>query len=209
MRPPRQPERSAGPSRNAILAARCSSPACCRRIVRIRLCAVRLVAAADPQPGACCSTRSAAQRRRRGRTDRLGLRLWLDGRRHPLALHQPARLRRHGGAAGGAAVLLLAAAMAIYAAGDGRRGLAAALRCRCRPPLPAAGVCRPLWALFEWLRGWLFTGFPWMSAGYAPINSPLAGYAPIIGVYGLGWLAALLPAPCWCCCTGAASGPAC
>ena len=48
-----------------------------------------------------------------------------------------------------------------------------------------------LWALSEWLRGWLFTGFPWASAGYAHTGSPLAGFAPLLGVYGVGWIAAL------------------
>lgn len=47
------------------------------------------------------------------------------------------------------------------------------------------------WALAEWLRSWLFTGFPWLNLGYTQIDSPLAGYAPVLGVYGLGWLAAL------------------
>ncbi len=40
-----------------------------------------------------------------------------------------------------------------------------------------------MWVLFEWLRSWLFTGFPWLSAGYSTINSPLAGYAPVGGVF--------------------------
>jgi apolipoprotein N-acyltransferase len=48
------------------------------------------------------------------------------------------------------------------------------------------------WMLSEWLRGWVFTGFPWIVSGYAHNVSPLAGYAPIIGVYGIGWLAALI-----------------
>lgn len=48
------------------------------------------------------------------------------------------------------------------------------------------------WALGEWLRGWIFTGLPWVVSGYAHNASPLAGWAPILGVYGLGWLAALL-----------------
>jgi apolipoprotein N-acyltransferase len=46
--------------------------------------------------------------------------------------------------------------------------------------------------LSEWLRGWVFTGFPWIVSGYAHTASPLAGFAPVIGVYGLGWLAALI-----------------
>ena len=49
------------------------------------------------------------------------------------------------------------------------------------------------WTLFEALRGTLFTGFPWLSLGYSQSPpSPLAGYAPIIGVYGLSFLTAWL-----------------
>lgn len=48
------------------------------------------------------------------------------------------------------------------------------------------------WLWSEWLRGWIFTGFPWDIAGYAHTVSPLAGYAALIGVYGLSWLAAML-----------------
>ena len=41
------------------------------------------------------------------------------------------------------------------------------------------------WLLFEWIRGWFMTGFPWLNLGYAHTNTPLAGYAPILGVYGV------------------------
>ena len=40
-----------------------------------------------------------------------------------------------------------------------------------------------LWMLTEWLRGSILTGFPWLSVGYAAIDSPLAGFAPLGGVY--------------------------
>jgi apolipoprotein N-acyltransferase len=49
-----------------------------------------------------------------------------------------------------------------------------------------------LWVLFEWLRGWLLSGFPWLSIGYALIDSPLAGLAPLFGVYGVSWAAATI-----------------
>jgi len=48
------------------------------------------------------------------------------------------------------------------------------------------------WTIFEVLRGVVFTGFPWLSLGYAESPpSPLAGYAPILGVYGLSFIT------CW------------
>ncbi|CAG7597231.1 apolipoprotein N-acyltransferase [Candidatus Vallotia tarda] len=50
------------------------------------------------------------------------------------------------------------------------------------------------WTLGEWLRGTLFTGFPWLASGYAQVNGPLAGFAPLIGVYGIGWILALVSA---------------
>ena len=34
------------------------------------------------------------------------------------------------------------------------------------------------WVLVEWLRGWLFSGFPWMSLGYGQTDTSLAGWAP-------------------------------
>ena len=46
------------------------------------------------------------------------------------------------------------------------------------------------WILAEWLRGMLFTGFPWLAVGYAHAGgSPLGGYAAILGVYGVGFFA--------------------
>jgi apolipoprotein N-acyltransferase len=48
-----------------------------------------------------------------------------------------------------------------------------------------------LWVLLEWLRGWVLSGFPWLSLGYAFIDSPLAGWAPLLGIYGVTWSAAL------------------
>jgi apolipoprotein N-acyltransferase len=50
------------------------------------------------------------------------------------------------------------------------------------------------WALGEWLRGLVFTGFPWLSSGYAQVDGPLAGYGAIAGVYGVGWVLALVAA---------------
>ena len=48
------------------------------------------------------------------------------------------------------------------------------------------------WAVAEWMRGWLFTGFPWLALGYSQSPfGPLSGYAPVLGVYGVSLLTAL------------------
>lgn len=48
-----------------------------------------------------------------------------------------------------------------------------------------------LWVLFEWLRSWLLTGFPWLYLGYAHLDTWVAGWAPILGVYGLSFICAI------------------
>ncbi len=47
------------------------------------------------------------------------------------------------------------------------------------------------WTLAEWLRSWVLTGFPWLNVGYSQVESPLLGYAPIAGVYGVSWVTAI------------------
>jgi apolipoprotein N-acyltransferase len=49
----------------------------------------------------------------------------------------------------------------------------------------------PLFIAFEWMRSWLFTGFPWLYTGYALLDTPLQHYAPVLGVFGVGLLAVI------------------
>ena len=51
-----------------------------------------------------------------------------------------------------------------------------------------------LWVAIEWVRATLFTGFPWLSFGYSQIDSSLAGYAPLLGIYGCSFIVAFIAA---------------
>jgi apolipoprotein N-acyltransferase len=80
-----------------------------------------------------------------------------------------------------ALTLLLCAFLALFPALTG--WVCHALGARSAPVTLAAVPA--LWTLTEWLRGWIFTGFPWLDVGYSQVPySPLAGYIPIVGVYG-------------------------
>ena len=47
------------------------------------------------------------------------------------------------------------------------------------------------WTLLEWFRGWFLSGFPWFALGYSQTDSPLAGFAPLGGVYTVSLFAAI------------------
>ena len=89
------------------------------------------------------------------------------------------------------AILLFCAYLALFP------GLAGALFVRAA----RGGIFRravffaAAWAACELLRGWLFSGFPWLAIGYSQTPpSPLAGFVPVIGVFGVGALVAFVAA---------------
>ncbi|MDF3030299.1 MAG: lnt [Moraxellaceae bacterium] len=80
-------------------------------------------------------------------------------------------------------VAALAAVMALFFA------LLGWLYARFRLQRVALLALPALWVLGEWLRSWVLTGFPWLFTGYAFIDTPLASYAPLFGVFGISLVA--------------------
>ena len=78
----------------------------------------------------------------------------------------------------GLATFLLCAFLALFPA------IVGYVAKRSTYPLASAAI---LWVLSDWVRDWIFTGFPWLAIGYSqgPFSS-LTGYAPIFGVFGVG-----------------------
>jgi len=86
------------------------------------------------------------------------------------------------------AALLFAAFLALFPA------LMAYLQAKISLPIlhKLALLLPALWVSQELLRGYLFTGFPWLVLGYSQVAvSPLAGFAPILGVYGISLFIAI------------------
>ena len=80
------------------------------------------------------------------------------------------------------AYLFLVTYLAIYF------GLATWLACRLETllKLPYLFTLPPLWVALEYLRGWLFTGFPWAVIGYSQHDFSLAIQScDVTGIYGV------------------------
>ncbi|MBI2383602.1 MAG: apolipoprotein N-acyltransferase [Gammaproteobacteria bacterium] len=97
----------------------------------------------------------------------------------------------YGGAAAWLALLLMAvlfAYLALYPA------LFLALVARLDLHRRAIGwaAVPAAWVLLELVRGWFYSGFPWLSLGYIALDTPAAKLAPLAGVHGIGALAMLM-----------------
>lgn len=66
------------------------------------------------------------------------------------------------------------------------------VRCWPRAGLAGALLCLPAgWVLSEWLRGSVFSGFPWLLLGHSQVDGPLAALLPMVGSLAVSWLLAL------------------
>lgn len=79
---------------------------------------------------------------------------------------------------------LYPAAVGMLCAWSKQRGLSAA-------PILLA-IAPAAWGLTEWLRGVLFSGFPWSAVSYAHVDGFLSAFAPICGADGINFLAAFI-----------------
>jgi apolipoprotein N-acyltransferase len=52
-------------------------------------------------------------------------------------------------------------------------------------------VAPATWVFIEWARGWILSGFPWLAIGYSQVDTPFAGWAPVVGVYGASFMTML------------------
>ncbi len=65
-----------------------------------------------------------------------------------------------------------------------------------------------IWILIEYLRGyWVLNGFPWFQVAYSQLETPLAGYIPVLGAYGTGFIVALTASLALALCRGGFSRP--
>ena len=91
------------------------------------------------------------------------------------------------------AVLLLSLYLAVYPA------LAAGVAWRIgrQHPLAMVLALAGSWAITEWLRAGLFTGFAWNPVGVAAVPTPLLHLSALVGTYGLSAIIILLSAAVW------------
>jgi apolipoprotein N-acyltransferase len=83
------------------------------------------------------------------------------------------------------ALFLTLGLTAVLAAFVAAAGYAAARWSRASGPVAWLVTWPAAFVIAEWLRGFAFTGFGWLSAGYSQTDSWLMGYAPLAGLHAM------------------------
>jgi apolipoprotein N-acyltransferase len=65
---------------------------------------------------------------------------------------------------------------------------------KTHPKINALIMFPGVWVILDFIRGSLFTGFPWLYVGYTQTFTPLSGMAKLLGVYGVTWLCVFVSA---------------
>ena len=95
----------------------------------------------------------------------------------------------------GLATLLFCSFLALFPALAGALHRSMASRLQLSSAVASLVLMPACFVVFEYLRGWILSGFPWLTMGYTQtpggmIAAPLAGYASVVGTYGISWLLA-------------------
>ena len=94
---------------------------------------------------------------------------------------------------GWVAVVLLSIYLAIYPALAAGIGWRLGRNNRLSLLLALAGA----WPITEWLRGWVFTGFPWNPVAATLVPTPLITVGALIGTYGLSAFVVVFGGAIW------------
>jgi apolipoprotein N-acyltransferase len=94
---------------------------------------------------------------------------------------------------GWVAVVLLSLYLAVYP----MLATGVAWRIGRNQPFALVAALAGAWAITEWLRAGMFTGFAWNPVGVVLVPTPLLKLSALIGTYGLSTLVVLLSAAIW------------
>ena len=97
-----------------------------------------------------------------------------------------------GGAPLWIAVVLMLGLVCLMGAYVALCGCAAAVLSSGSMALRFCVIWPACWTLIEWLRSWLFSGFPWLSIGYGQIDGWLHAWAPVTGIFGVSLVTAMI-----------------
>lgn len=101
-------------------------------------------------------------------------------------------IHTYGGAGiivAGALTCLFVVILALFTASV---GFIACFLFKQAPIVSLTTIYPAIWTLIEWCRSWVLNGFPWLQVGYTQLDSALAGFIPIGGIYGESWLVCLI-----------------